>query len=475
MRAPAEAGRARRGDRGAAALRASSAASALILAGSVGYAATYGCGAGAAEVSAGGVSNASYVEQSIAPHRDGNQAVIDAYGENGNFGTEVRIPIDIPSDLLPVYQEAAEAYGVPFEIIAAIGAKETHHGRFLAHGDGSPSGVQEGTRNAWGAAGIMQMGVADPDDPSDLAGGAASNGWGGRPIERVEDRAHTYEVGEVPSDPSVFGTSHFGIDGNGDGIVNAWDPWDNIMSATFKLAYIERRAEADYGSSPSDSCANASPAVTDPLDCAIYRHNLAHWYVEQVKAIASVYAEDGSWETAPALNIRTASNVSNAATGRECEPGATPAGMPWLPPGLGDHQEAVLTYSREQLGKPYVWGATGPDSFDCSGLTMQAYAAAGITIPRVTTGQFDPDHGGWSVPARKFQTDGLVIEELQPGDLLFYDNGSSIYPGHVTLYLGNGEMIHAPNPSTPVSIVSVAEYPLTFVGAVRVYPEATQA
>src|SRR5690606_37346181 len=130
--------------------------------------------------------------------------------------------------------------------------------------------------------------------------------------------------------------------------------------------------------------------VADPLDCAIYRHNLAHWYVEHVNAIASVYAEDDSWETAPALNIRTASHVSNAATGGECEPGASPAGMPWLPPGLGDHQEAVLSFAREQLGKPYVWGATGPDSFDCSGLTMQAYAAAGITIPRITTGQFDP-------------------------------------------------------------------------------------
>ncbi|WP_460856079.1 C40 family peptidase [Nocardiopsis coralliicola] len=392
--------------------------------------------------------------------------MIDSYGENGNYGEEVRVPIDIPSDLLPIYETAATEYGIPFEIIAAIGAKESHHGRLLWYGPGQPSGVQEPDSNPYGAAGIMQMGI----------GGAATNGWGGKPKERVEDRPHVNEVGVVPTDPSIFGRSYYGTDGNGDGIVNVWDPWDNIISATFKLAYIKARAETDFGAAPSDVCASADPAIEDPLDCGLYRHNLAHWYVDQVKAIASVYAEDGTWDTAPALNIQPAALTTNTATGEDCTPGASPAGIPGIPLGAGDHQEAVIAYAREQLGKPYSWGATGPDTFDCSGLTMRAYEAAGITTPRITTGQFNPDAPEWSVPVEKFQTDGLVVDELQPGDLVFFHTqGKPNPPSHMGLYIGNDEMIHAGNPVNVATVSTYAQGSTEYVGAVRVYPDATDA
>ena len=102
-----------------------------------------------------------------------------------------------------------------------------------------------------------------------------------------------------------------------------------------------------------------------------------------------------------------------------------------------------------QLGKPYQWGAAGPGAYDCSGLVYAAYAAAGIHIARTTY---------------QWQQDGPVIplSQLQPGDLLFSagSDGTASDPGHVVMYLGNGQVIQAPQTGqdvqvNPVNLVSV--------------------
>jgi cell wall-associated NlpC family hydrolase len=112
--------------------------------------------------------------------------------------------------------------------------------------------------------------------------------------------------------------------------------------------------------------------------------------------------------------------------------------------------DQAIAFARQQLGKPYVWGATGPDSFDCSGLTQAAYKAAGITLPRTTYDQVNV---------------GTRVSEanLQPGDLIFFYSDVS----HVGLYIGNGEMIHAPHTGTVVKIAPITEMP--FYAAVRPY------
>ncbi len=112
--------------------------------------------------------------------------------------------------------------------------------------------------------------------------------------------------------------------------------------------------------------------------------------------------------------------------------------------------DQAIAFARQQLGKPYVWGATGPDSFDCSGLTQAAYKAAGITLPRTTYDQVN-------VGTRVSESD------LQPGDLIFFYADDS----HVGLYIGNGEMIHAPHTGTVVKIAPITEMP--FYAAVRPY------
>ncbi|CAM5270229.1 NlpC/P60 family protein OS=Streptomyces tendae OX=1932 GN=GUR47_16785 PE=3 SV=1 [Streptomyces tendae] len=110
---------------------------------------------------------------------------------------------------------------------------------------------------------------------------------------------------------------------------------------------------------------------------------------------------------------------------------------------------AAVAYAYQKLGSPYVWGATGPHAFDCSGLTQAAYRAAGVSLPRTTYAQID---AGRRVPR----------SELRPGDLVFFYSGIS----HVGIYVGNGRMIHAPNPSAPVRVAPVDEMP--FAGATRV-------
>ncbi|MEV6617867.1 NlpC/P60 family protein [Streptomyces sp. NPDC051051] len=100
--------------------------------------------------------------------------------------------------------------------------------------------------------------------------------------------------------------------------------------------------------------------------------------------------------------------------------------------------ERALAFARAQIGKPYVWGATGPDSYDCSGLTQAAWKAAGVSLPRVT---YDQVNAGTTVS----------LSAAQPGDLVFFYADVT----HVGIYIGNGMMIHAPKPGAYVREESI--------------------
>ncbi|WP_375423150.1 NlpC/P60 family protein [uncultured Friedmanniella sp.] len=110
----------------------------------------------------------------------------------------------------------------------------------------------------------------------------------------------------------------------------------------------------------------------------------------------------------------------------------------------------ALAFARDQLGKPYVYAAAGPNSFDCSGLTMKAWQAAGVTIPRIAAAQ---------------SRVGQVVSkaDLQPGDLVFFYNAAN--PSHVGMYVGNGQIIHAPHTGSVVKYAALSSMP--FVGARR--------
>src|SRR5213079_460235 len=115
------------------------------------------------------------------------------------------------------------------------------------------------------------------------------------------------------------------------------------------------------------------------------------------------------------------------------------AGVTRVPAGLVINGSArgvrAVRYALAQLGKPYVFGAAGPDAFDCSGLTMAAWAAAGVALPHYAPSQMQY---GSTVP--------IDVSAMLPGDLIF------LYPdiGHVEIYAGNGMAISAPQPGDVV-------------------------
>ncbi|MFG3133389.1 NlpC/P60 family protein [Streptomyces tendae] len=128
----------------------------------------------------------------------------------------------------------------------------------------------------------------------------------------------------------------------------------------------------------------------------------------------------------------------------------------WLDSGILEDLDTEATgrgrkaveYATAQLGKPYQWGAEGPTSYDCSGLTSQAWVWAGQTIPRTSQQQ-------WK------QLRHVDVEDMRPGDLIIYFDDAS----HVGMYVGDGSMVHAPRPGRSITVAGAGSMPI--LGVVR--------
>ncbi|MGP3983411.1 NlpC/P60 family protein [Streptomyces sp. KR80] len=138
------------------------------------------------------------------------------------------------------------------------------------------------------------------------------------------------------------------------------------------------------------------------------------------------------------------------------EEAARTAQAKWLESGVLDRIDGkasaagkkAIRYATRQLGKDYEWGAEGPKTFDCSGLTSQAWLAAGRLIPRTSQEQ-------WR------QLPRVDIEDMRPGDLIIYHHDAS----HVGMYLGDGAMVHAPRPGRQVTVAGAGT--MRILGVVR--------
>jgi peptidoglycan DL-endopeptidase CwlO len=219
-------------------------------------------------------------------------------------------------------------------------------------------------------------------------GGAAGNTWGGAPVH--------------PASEQVDGVA---TDANGDGIASVYDPADAIAGAAKYLL--------EHG-------------VLDNVPNAIFAYNHLQSYVQSVLGWASIYAK-GGYSVSPVT-------VDNA-----------PSCLPGVGVASSDAAAAAIAYAEAQLGKPYQYGGTGPDSFDCSGLVMMAYRAAGVYIPRTSQEQW---LWGPRVPA----------SQVEPGDLVFFvgADGTVKAPGHVGLVIGGGLMIESPSTGLTVRIAPYA-------------------
>ncbi|MFE9651652.1 C40 family peptidase [Micromonospora sp. NPDC006431] len=120
-----------------------------------------------------------------------------------------------------------------------------------------------------------------------------------------------------------------------------------------------------------------------------------------------------------------------------------PAGCPAIDGVVSSAARTAIKTACAQVGDPYVWGATGPNAFDCSGLTQYAYKAAGISLTHFTGAQWNEGRA-------------VSRSDARPGDLVFFY--SDLH--HVGLYLGNGMMVHAPRTGKPVQVTKISYMPV---------------
>ena len=297
-------------------------------------------------------------------------------------GVSAEAANSIPAGYLKWFQKVGLQYSVSWTILAGIGKVESDDGRTTL------TGVISGSNN-FGAAGPMQIGID----------GASGNQWGGAAVH--------------PASEVVNGVA---TDEDGDGIASVYDPADAIAGAAKYLV---------------------AHGAQQNIPAAIFAYNHADWYVEEVLSWASTYASGGFTVSDVAQGANAAAVAGNGGSSKLCSQTSQLAAFV-APNAIVS--EAV-SYAEAQLGKPYLFGGTGPAAFDCSGLIMMAYRAAGVNIPRTSQQQFAQLP---SVPAAK----------VVPGDLVFFagSDGTPVAPGHVGLVIGKNTMIEAYASGTPVRV-----------------------
>ena len=336
---------------------------------------------------------------------------IGAAGNLGQHGVGVPGEVEgISAPVLEAYVQAASrlegeyerCQGMKWPVLAGVGKVESNHvnGRQVsASGDVRPKMI--GPRLDGSEAG----GNTTPHHDSD--GGE----WDG-------DTGYDRAVGPMQFIPTTW-ASH-GLDGSGDGVADPHNVFDAMWSAAVYLCV----------SHPDAGLVDFTDEVD--LEAALLRYNQAQWYVDQVMGHVEAYTEIAAQAAAAETPV--------VGSGASTEQG-----------------RAAAEWALAQVGKPYVWGGEGPSGFDCSGLTMQAWKAAGVGLPRVTTDQVNAGTR-------------IGVDELQPGDLLFYDTGApGGSPSHVTMYVGGGQMVNAPRTGQNIRVEPVdgPYYPTVFVAAVR--------
>ena len=295
----------------------------------------------------------------------------------------------IPPDYLADFQASGARFGVPWGLLAGIYQLECNFGRSQLSGCNPP-----GTQNGAGAQGPGQF------------------------------LAPTWRVGLAPrtvippGPPTSSDAQGFATDGDNDGVANVWDPADAIASTARLLA--------------------SKGATSGDVSGAVFAYNHSPTYVNEVIGLAGVY-DPGAFAGGPAA-IVPRGQAPTAPAG----PVASPAGANNGPPGAGAGNPAgvaaVLAYAQAQLGKPYQWAATGPGSFDCSGLVLRAFGSAGLALPRTAAGQYAATRG-----------EQVPISAVQAGDLVFFGSSAPTI-SHVGIAISPTKMIDAPHTGASVRV-----------------------
>ena len=218
----------------------------------------------------------------------------------------------------------------------------------------------------------------------------------------------------------------------------------NFQAEQSELAELEHSNETDLAALQAKETELRKLREASDKKVAESKAVLARLNAAEQKAIAEE-AKKAADEAKRTAEGRSSSSSSSSSTSSSSSP-TTDA-----PAAKGTGRGATaLAFAKKQLGKPYSFGATGPSSYDCSGLTGAAWRAAGVSLSRTSQSQI---------------RDGRAVakSDLQPGDLVFFYSSTS--PSHVGLYAGNGMLLHAPRPGKSVEYIKMSYMP--FSGARR--------
>jgi cell wall-associated NlpC family hydrolase len=221
------------------------------------------------------------------------------------------------------------------------------------------------------------------------------------------------------------------------GLLSSGDPADVLSqeSLVLEVAGTHNEEATQFLTAAQTLASVSEQRQRTEQGIAQIRAQLASQRTSLNKLLASSKATLDSLTTAQQAQV-TADTIGGTTSSSSGQSGATP--MAYTGP-TGTQADKAVAFAYAQLGKPYVYGATGPNSYDCSGLVQAAWAAAGVAIPRTTFEDWD------SLPH-------IPVSQMVPGDLIIYDG-----EGHVAIYVGNGYIIDAPHTGADVERVPYDE------------------
>ncbi len=354
--------------------------------------------------------------------------------------------------LVPIWQAAGNAYGIPWQVLAAINKVETNFGQNLGPSSAGAIGWMQFMPSTWARWGIDANGdgVADPNNPTDAIFSAARYlaGCGGQfDIARAVycyNHASWY-VNEVLGLASLYGQDG----GSGGAMGFGFSPKQlqaQLASARSRVsashaqlgtarAQAKRLAHAEQkflrAADTARLLSNRLDAHKRAVQFGVRRHAAAARVSELRRRLDAATTQLGRYRS-EADGSAFATNAPALLTNNLFAGGGS-SSAPY---------SGVVSIAMQYLGIPYKWGGASPvTGFDCSGLVQYVYAQVGISLPHYTVSQWNFPG---AVPVRKNQ--------LQPGDLVFF-NGLD----HVGIYIGYGDFIDAPHTGASVEIDSLSE------------------
>jgi cell wall-associated NlpC family hydrolase len=352
-----------------------------------------------------------------------------------------------------IWQAAGSTYGIPWNVLAAINKVETNFGSNLGPSSAGAVGWMQFMPSTWARWGIDANGdgVVDPDNPTDAIFSAARYlaGCGGQfDIARaVYCYNHaTWYVNEVLGLAALYGR------GGGTTVFSNGQLLSQIKTARSTVATSKTQIAA--ASAGARKLARTERRL---LRLAGSAHLLSDQLAANKRAVQVGVRKDVAETRVKRLRSRLRSATAELGRMQARADSASAAALSYgfpLGAGLAGQSNGVVSIALQYLGTPYLWAGASPASgFDCSGLVQYAFAQLGISLPHNTVAQ-------WNSP----NVVSVPQNELQAGDLVFF-NGLD----HVGIYIGNGYFVDAPHTGSFVRIDSLSGwYAAKYDGAKRV-------